>query len=67
MLEAAVVEDHVHDYLDAFLVCLVAEPAVFVVGAEAWVYAVVVCCGVAMVRALCAVVGGVVLQDGREP
>ena len=67
MLEAAVVEYHVHDDFYAFLVCLVAESAIFLVGAEAWVYAVIVCCSVAMVSALGAMVGRVVLKNRSKP
>ena len=62
MLKAAVVEDHVHDHLQPFGMCLVAELAVVVVGAEAGIYTVVVRRGIAVVGCKTVVsVGGVVL------
>ena len=63
VVAAAVVEDHVHHHLHAFLVGLVDQSLVILVGAEAWVYAVVVCRGIAMVGAAF----HVVLQHGVQP
>ena len=67
MFESAVVEDHVHHYLQAFGVRLVTQAAVLFVGAEAWVYTVIVGRSVAMIRALAVIVGRVVLENGRKP
>ena len=61
------VENHVHHQLDSSGVAVVGQLAVFVVGAETGVNAVVVGGGVAMIGAVAAAVGRVVLQHGSEP
>ena len=61
------VENHVHHHLQSLAVRLINKAAVFVVGAETWVNAVIVGGGIAVIGALCLLVGGVVLQHGRKP
>ena len=68
MLKAAVVEDHIHHHLQSLLVAVVNQLTVFLVGAEAGIYAVVVGAGIAVIGAPGVhLVGRVVLEDGREP
>lgn len=57
MLIAAMVENHVHNHLQPLLMGLVDELAILLVGAEAGVNFVIVGCGIAMIRAVDAVVG----------
>ena len=61
------VENHVHHNLQSFLVCLVNQATVFLVGAEARIHTVVVGTGITMIGGETVVVGRVVLQDGRKP
>ena len=57
MLIAAMVENHVHNNLQPLLMSLVDELAILLVGTEAGVNFVIVGCGIAVIRAVDAVVG----------
>ena len=68
MLEATVVEDHIHHHLQSFLVSLGHESAILLVGAETRIHTIVVGGGIAVVGAVAVVgVGRVVLQHWRKP
>ena len=67
MLEAAMVEDHVHHNLQSLLMGLVGQTAILFVGAEARIDAIVVGRGIAVIGGELKLVGRVVLEDGREP
>ena len=67
MLKATMVENHIHDNLQPFCVCIVNKLTIFCVAAEARVNLVVVGSGIAVIGAYSAIVGRVVLQNGSEP
>ena len=68
MLEARVVEDHVHNHLQPFLVGLVTQTAVVGIGTEARVHLVVVRRGIAVIGRVAVLrVGRVVIQYGCQP
>ena len=57
MLKAAVVENHIHHHLQTMLMGFVRQSAIVLIGAEARVYAVIVCGRIAMIRAGTVTVG----------
>jgi hypothetical protein len=65
MLVAHVVVNHVHDHLDAAVVCFVHERQKLLVRAEAAIHGVHIRGSVAVIRAVLR--GHVVLEDGRHP
>ena len=68
VLKAAVVEDHVHHYLQAFLMGLVAKQFVFLVRAKARIHLIIIGGGIAVVgRETIFRVRRVVLQHRGEP
>ena len=67
MFKAAMVENHVHDNLQSFLMGFVTQATILFVRAKTWVYTVVVCGCIAMIGALRAVVGRVILQNRCKP
>ena len=67
MFKSAVVENHVHHHFKPLSVGFVNELAVFLVGAKARVYFIIICRGISVVGAEAVGVGRIVLQYGCEP
>jgi len=68
VFETTMIENHVHHNFQAFSVSIADELSVLLVGAEAWVDAIIVGGGISVVCALPAdVVGRVVLEHWCEP
>ena len=67
MLEAAMVENHVHHHLQPVPVRLVGQSPIVGIGAEARVYLVEVCRRIAVIGAGAVTVGRVVLQHRGKP
>ena len=63
MIAAAVVEDHVHNDLHTSLVSIVDEVDIFLVGAETWVYTVIVGCRITVIGTTL----HIIFQYGIEP
>ena len=67
MLEAAVVEDHIHYHLQAFLMTGINQLSVLLVGTETRINTVVVGTGIAVIGGPLALIRRVVLQNRGEP
>ena len=61
MIETAMVENHIHHNLQAFLMCLVNESLVLSIGSETRVNLVIIGCGITMIAAALAVAWTVIL------
>ena len=64
---SAVVEYHVHHNLQSFAVGFICQTTVVSVGAEAWIYAIVVRSGIAMIATALSVAGTVIFQNRCKP
>ena len=68
MLEATVVEDHVHHNFQTFGMGLITKAFVIVIGTETGVDLVIIGRGIAVIgREAILLIGGIVLQYRREP
>ena len=67
MLETTVVENHIHHYLQTFLVSLINELLILCIGSEAWIYTIVIGGSIAMIGTVLAIIRTVVLQNRSKP
>ena len=62
------IENHVHNNLQATLMTFINQLAVFFVCSKTWINTIIVCCGIAMIAAVFSLVGrSVVFQYRCEP
>ena len=68
MFETAVIENHVHHYLQSFSMCCICQLAIVVIGSKTRINLIIICSGIAVISTeTILVIGRVVFQDRCKP